>query len=43
MLDQAAGDAFLLGFGFGIFVLALGWSLLSVIHFAKSVLSGVQP
>lgn len=43
MLDQAATTAFLQAFSLGIFILAMGWALLAVIHFTKSVLNGVQP
>jgi hypothetical protein len=43
VIDTAAVEAFGLGFGFGLFVFALGWGTLSVVQFAKSLLSSVGP
>jgi hypothetical protein len=43
VIDQAAVDAFVLGFGFGLFVFTLAWGTLAVVQFAKSLLSGVSP
>jgi hypothetical protein len=43
MLDQVAANGFAVGFSFGLFCLFLGWSLLAIVQFAKSVLNGVTP
>jgi len=43
MIDGLAVSAFANGLGLGLFVLTMAWATLWIVHFVKTVLSGVAP
>jgi len=43
VIDGLAASAFTDGLGLGLFVITMAWATLWIVHFIKTVLSGVAP